>query len=140
MGLTLLAHAKMPLTFWLEAFSTATILINSIRSPVLQQVSPFEKLYQKKPDYTYLKTFGCSCYSYLRYYSSQKLNYHSTKCVFIGYSDIHKGYKCFNSSGQIYISCHVISNETEYPFSILFPSTKTSKLTHSSSYTLPLSI
>lgn len=116
-----------------RSFLNSTILINSLPSLVLQ-VSQFENLYQRKPKYTYLKAFSCSSYPYLRYYSSHKLNYHPTKCVFIGYSDMHKDYKCFNRNGQTYITRHVIFDETKYPFSI-----KT-KSTYSSSSTLPLCI
>lgn len=38
------------------------------------------------------------------------------KCVFLGYSESHKGYQCLSSSGRIYISRDVIFNENEFPF------------------------
>ncbi|TXG72186.1 hypothetical protein EZV62_000765 [Acer yangbiense] len=59
-GLTLLAHAKMPLKFWHEAFSTAVFLINNMPIATFKFTSPFEKLYHKKPNYTFFKTFGSS--------------------------------------------------------------------------------
>ena len=41
---------------------------------------------------------------------------------FLGYSPLHKGYKCLNvNSGHVYISRDVVSDETLFPFSKLHP-------------------
>jgi histone deacetylase 1/2 len=40
-GLTLLAHASMPLKFWDEAFITDVFLINRLASKVIDQETPF---------------------------------------------------------------------------------------------------
>lgn len=42
----------------------------------------------------------------------------------IGYSPLHKGYKCLDSTGKICIAQHVKFNESEFPFSELFPLNK----------------
>jgi hypothetical protein len=60
-GLALLAHASMPLKFWDEAFLTAVFLINRLPTPVLAHESPVERLFGSKPDYCFLKVFGCAC-------------------------------------------------------------------------------
>ncbi|KAL5753703.1 hypothetical protein ACOSP7_021923 [Xanthoceras sorbifolium] len=119
-GLTLLAHAHMPLNFWSKAFHTAVMLINNLPTPLLQFKMLYELLYRKKPNYQFLKAFGCACYPYLRLYSKHKFNFHTFKCVFIGYSIHHKGYKCLQPSGRIYLSRHVIFNEFDFPFKHLF--------------------
>lgn len=49
MGLTLLAQATMPLTFWLDAFSTAIYIINRLPTPVLNNLSPYKKAFMKEP-------------------------------------------------------------------------------------------
>ncbi|KAH9769651.1 retrovirus-related pol polyprotein from transposon RE1 [Citrus sinensis] len=121
-GLTLLAQAKMPLSFWWESFHTASFLINRLPTPVLNNTSPYTKLYGRKPDYHFLKTFGCSCFPFLRPYSQHKFNFHTRKCLMIGYSPLHKGYKCLDSTGKTYIARHVKFNESEFPYSNLFPS------------------
>jgi histone deacetylase 1/2 len=58
-GLSLLAHAHMPLKFWDEAFLAATYLINRTPSKVINYETPLERLYQVKPDFSSLRVFGC---------------------------------------------------------------------------------
>src|SRR3954463_8199439 len=60
-GLSLLAHASMPLKYWDEAFIAATYLINHLPTKVLGDITPLEKLFHQKPDYSSLKIFGCAC-------------------------------------------------------------------------------
>ncbi|XP_047337181.1 cation/H(+) antiporter 15-like [Impatiens glandulifera] len=57
-GLTLLAHASMPLHYWSEAFETATYLINRLPTPTLHQRSPFETIFHSSPDYAHLIKTG----------------------------------------------------------------------------------
>lgn len=115
-GLTLLAQAQMPLHYWWEAFSTAVYLINRLPSQVTQNESPYSLIFHKEPDYKLLKPFGCACYPCLKPYNQHKLQFHTTRCVFLGYSNSHKGYKCLNSHGRTFISRHVIFNEDLFPF------------------------
>jgi histone deacetylase 1/2 len=45
-GLTLLAHASMPLQFWDEAFITVVFMINRLPSKVIGQETPFSLIWQ----------------------------------------------------------------------------------------------
>jgi histone deacetylase 1/2 len=47
MGLSLLAHASVPLKFWDEAVSTAVFIINRLPSKVIGDETPFEHLFGK---------------------------------------------------------------------------------------------
>ncbi|GAU17915.1 hypothetical protein TSUD_330400, partial [Trifolium subterraneum] len=141
-GLTLLAQAKMPLNYWWEAFSTAVYLINRLPSPVTHNESPYSLLHKKEPDYNSLKPFGCACYPCLKPYNKHKLQFHTTKCVFLGYSNSHKGYKCVNSHGRVFISRHVVFNEDHFPFHDGFLNTRVplKTLTGSPSSHFPLHV
>ena len=115
----------MPLKFWDEAFLTATHLINLLPSKVINYQTPFEKLFLEKPKYNSLHIFGCAVWPNLRPYNSRKLAFRSTRCVFLGYSSMHKGYKCLEpSTGRVYISRDVVFDESIFPFSELYPNAR----------------
>lgn len=110
----------MPLKFWDDAFSTVVYLINRLPTPILDWISPMEYLLKQKPNYSFLKTFGCLCFPCLRPYNDHKFQPRSTPSIFIGYSNVHKGYKCLSFTCRLYISRHVLFNETSFPFKTKF--------------------
>jgi hypothetical protein len=74
-------------------------------SPTLDNTTPLSRLLNITPDYSFLRTFGCACWPSLRKYNSRKLEFRSKMCVFLGYSPMHKGYKCLDrTTGRVYIS------------------------------------
>jgi len=121
-GLSLLAQASMPLKFWDEAFLAATYLINRTPSRVIDFSTPLYRLFHDKPNYSFLRIFGCACWPNLRPYNKHKLQFRSKQCAFLGYSNLHKGYKCLDiSTGRVYISRDVVFDESIFPFSNLHP-------------------
>jgi hypothetical protein len=95
--------------------------------------TPFELLFKELPDYTFFIVFGCACWPHLRLYNNRKLEFHSKKCVFLGYSALHKGYKCLHiPSNRIYIYRDVVFDENMFPFSNmpLSPSAPPKNSTH----------
>jgi len=117
-GLTLLATASTPLSFWDSAFETVVYLINQLPSKVTKQKSPFANLFQISPDYKLLKIYGCECWPFICPYNSTKLAFRSQSCVFIGYSKNHLGYKCLHiPSSRFYNARHEVFNEQNFPFS-----------------------
>lgn len=102
--------------YWNDAFYTSVYLINRMPIIILKDISPYEKLRHIKPNYDFLKTFGCLCFPYLRPYNRHKLSLRSSPCTFLGYANNQKGYKCLDNKGRIYISRHVVFNEHIFPF------------------------
>ena len=88
----LLFQAKLPKTFWGLAAAHAVFLINRISSPLLNNKSPYELLYQAKPDLTSLKVFGCLSYCSTLTSQRSKFDLRSHKCVFVGYKTGTKGF------------------------------------------------
>jgi hypothetical protein len=120
MGLVLLAHASMPLKYWDEAFLAVVYLINRTPTKLLSYDTPLHHLLGATPDYSNFRVFGCVSWPNLRPYNSHKLHLRSTRCVFFGYSNMHKGFKCLDvSTGHIYISRDVIFDEFVFPFASL---------------------
>ena len=122
LGLSLLAQAQFPFKFWFDVFVSVVFLINCLPTQTLNHKSPFECLFQKVPDYTFLKVFGCACYPFLGLYNTHKLQFRTSKCLFLGYSPAHKGYRCLHPSGRLYIAKTVHFDEYEFPYHSLFSS------------------
>lgn len=88
-------------------------------SRTTNNLTPITRLLKLKPDYSFLRTFGCACWPNLRKYNSRKLKFRSKMCTFLGYSSIHKGYKCLDrTTGRVYISRDVVFDESRFPFAI----------------------
>ncbi|KAH0773730.1 hypothetical protein KY290_010867 [Solanum tuberosum] len=114
-SLKLLFHAKLPQFLWVEAFLTIAFLINRMPSLVLKNGIPFVKLFSASPDYNSLKVFGCKCYPYLK--GKTKFSPKTYPCIFIGYSSLHKGYRCYHpQTRRVYVSRHVIFDELALPY------------------------
>ncbi|PKU70985.1 Retrovirus-related Pol polyprotein from transposon TNT 1-94 [Dendrobium catenatum] len=112
----LLHESHLPNRFWAEALSTAHYLINLLPSKPINLHSPYQRLHGQTPTYTHLRVFGCLCFPWLKPYTTSKLSPRSTPCTFLGYSPLHKGYKCFDpQTDKMYISRHVIFHETIFP-------------------------
>lgn len=61
-------------------------------SLVLDHKSLLEVLFVVKPNYEFLKTFGCKCFSLTKKFNQHKFAFKSKPCMFIGYNLCHKGY------------------------------------------------
>jgi hypothetical protein len=92
-------------------------LINWLPTPLLKNISHFEKLFSWSPNYNFLKKFGCVCFPNLRPFNSHKCSFRSKQCFFLGYRSYHKGYKGYHhESGHMYISRDVVFHESVFPF------------------------
>ncbi|CAN1245557.1 Retrovirus-related Pol polyprotein from transposon RE1 [Linum grandiflorum] len=111
----LLLESKVPATFWQEAVHTVIYLINRQITPTLNDVSPLYALYSRQPAYDRLRIFGCVCFVLLPPQERTKLTTKTARCVFLGYSDNHKGYMCYDPAlRRMRIAYHVLFLEDLY--------------------------
>ena len=82
----MLCHASLPTRYWAEAVGTATYLRNRVvTSAIKEGKTPYEKWYERKPDVSHLRVFGCVAYAHVPDCSRQKLDKKADKLRFIGY-------------------------------------------------------
>jgi hypothetical protein len=100
----LLFQVSLPASYWVEALHTVTHLLNRLPSKEVSHPTP------------YFALFGCACYPNTSATAPHKLSPRSTRCLFLGYSSDHKGYRCLDlASHRIIISCHVVFDEDVFP-------------------------
>ncbi|KAG7593481.1 Reverse transcriptase RNA-dependent DNA polymerase [Arabidopsis thaliana x Arabidopsis arenosa] len=119
LGMSMLYHSQLPQQLWVDALFTANFLSNLLPTTIHDKLqSPYEVLNGISPVYTALRVFGCACYPYLRPYTENKFDPKSLLCVFLGYTEKYKGYRCLHPpTGRVYISRHVLFDETRFPYS-----------------------
>jgi hypothetical protein len=73
-------------------------------------------LFGSAPSYEHLRIFSCACYPNITATTPYKLAPRSTRCVFLGYSADHKGYRCLDLSiNRLIVSRHVVFDEDSFP-------------------------
>lgn len=123
-----------------HSFTTFVYLINRFPTSTSPKfTSPFHSLNNKLPDYTSLKTFGCSCFPHVRPYNKNKLHLRSIECVYLDIFTSHKGFKCLSKEGRVYISKDVVFNETHFSYSSFIQSpSRITKVGHLKFMPLPI--
>jgi hypothetical protein len=96
LGMTILFHSGTLLFLWVEAFTTVVYLINRLSSSTLNSDTPYFILHGKHPIYSSLCIFCWRCFPYTWDTRQNKFDLKSVPCIFVGYSDQHKGYKWFH--------------------------------------------
>ena len=119
----LLFHGQVPKTYWGEAVLTATYMTNRIPSRTLDHKTPMEVLSQFYPHFHTSngltpRVFGCTSFVHIHHHQRGKLDPCAIKCVFLGYSQTQKGYKCYHPpSKKFYFSADVTFAENKPYFS-----------------------
>jgi hypothetical protein len=83
---------------------------------MIQTACPHMALFGSPPSYEHLRVFGCTRYPNTSSTTPHKLSPRSTRCVFLGYSSDHKGYRCLDlSTNRLIVSRHVVFDEASFP-------------------------
>uniref|UniRef100_A0A2N9HAT1 Reverse transcriptase Ty1/copia-type domain-containing protein n=1 Tax=Fagus sylvatica TaxID=28930 RepID=A0A2N9HAT1_FAGSY len=111
--------ASTPVSFWGEAALTAVYIINRYSSPIVQNTTPYERLFDTIPNYSLLKVFGCVCFVLLQPHERTKLQPRSQLCCFLGYGLEEKGYRCYDPvAKRLRVSRHVVFWEHKMFYSL----------------------
>ncbi|CAH9055335.1 unnamed protein product [Cuscuta epithymum] len=114
----LLFQMNVPKHFWADAVSTACFLINRMPSTVLDGKTPYQCLFPNNELFPIPpKIFGCTCFVRNVNPHLTKLDPKSLKCIFLGYSRVQKGYRCFCPSTGRYIVSIDVSFYENTPYS-----------------------
>ena len=112
---------NVPKHFWTDTVSTTCFLINRMPLSVLNWAIPYHQLF---PNYLFPidpKVFECTCFVQDVCPKVSKLDPKSLKCIFVGYSGVQKGYRCYCPTLRRYfVSTDVTFFETT-PFSLSSP-------------------
>ncbi len=108
---SMLIEARLGDQFWAEAVSTSNYLKNILPSKSLNDATPFELFFNKKPKYELLRVWGCESFVKIQKPKS-KLHARSKKMLFMGYDGEYSGYR-FWDGNRIIMSRDAIFNENE---------------------------
>ncbi|XP_061343024.1 uncharacterized protein LOC133289168 [Gastrolobium bilobum] len=109
---------NLPKTYWGEAVVSAAYLINRTPSSALHFKTPQQTLesYFSIPHISNLepRVFGCTVYVHIPKVLRKKLDPCAKKCVFVGYSNVQKGYRCYDPVlHKMHVSMDVSFQELE---------------------------
>ena len=93
----LLLHHKVPQRFGENAILAAWYLINHIPSSVLHDQIPHSIIFPNQPLFCLPHhVFGCICFVHILTSGQDKLSAKATKCVFLDYSRLQRGYRYYS--------------------------------------------
>ncbi|RVX17918.1 Retrovirus-related Pol polyprotein from transposon TNT 1-94 [Vitis vinifera] len=120
---TLLLHSHVPFRFWGDAVLTACYLINRMPSSVLHDQIPHSLLFPDQPLYFLPpRVFGCTCFVHILTPGQDKLSAKAMKCLFLGYSRLQKGYRCYSlETHRYFISADVYHRRPRVVAPLPFP-------------------
>ena len=113
---SMIAHAGLPKQIWAEAIATAAYLGNRTPTKALTNgTTPYEKWFEREPDASKLKAFGCIAYACIPEIQRAKLDDRAVKLRFVGYGLETKGYRLLDEeTKRIYIRRDVTFNEVDF--------------------------
>ena len=99
----MLHDAGLPKSLWAEAYRTATYVRNRTPTKALDGRTPYEMLYDVKPDLADLRAFGAPCAIVNPSEKLRKLDDRASMCVFVGYKYGGGGYRVWDPKKSIVV-------------------------------------
>ncbi|XP_073816655.1 ecdysteroid phosphate phosphatase isoform X1 [Musca autumnalis] len=96
MARCLLLDSGLPQSIWSEALNTSVYIRNRCPTKVLQNKTPYECWYGRKPSVAHLRTFGCDVVALNKRKGKSKLLPKGEQLTFVGYAHQTKGYRLYN--------------------------------------------
>ena len=107
----LLLQMHVPKHFWVDVVSTACFLINRMPYSILNLDTTFQTLFPHKSLFPIEPhVFTCTCFVQDVCPHVSKLDPKSLKCIFLDYSLVQKGYKCYCPS----LHRHLVSTDVTF--------------------------
>ena len=92
-------------------------------SSLLHDQIPHSLLFPNQPLYLLPpRVFGCTCFFHILTLGQDKLSVKATKCIFLGYSRLQKGYRCYSPQTHRYFISADVTFFEDSPFSSSFES------------------
>lgn len=105
---TMLTESGMPREYWDEAIMNANYTLNRVLSKD-DPKTPYEKLFETKPNFANFKEFGVSAYVMIPQQKRKKLDHKAEKLAFLGYDGWSKAYRLANvNQRKIIVSRDVV--------------------------------
>ena len=102
---TLFLHHKVPQRFWGDAILVACYLINRMSSSVLYDQMPHSVLIFNQSLFCLPpRVSGCVFFIHILTPGQDKLLAKATKCIFLGYSRLKRGYRCYSPNINHYFT------------------------------------
>jgi hypothetical protein len=102
----LMTFKQVDQRLWGEACRSAVYLINRTPHRNTEQKTPYERLFNKKPDISHLRVFGSVAYAHIpKEHRDGKFGGHRRMGIFVGYPDGTKAWKFFDpESSKLFVA------------------------------------
>nr|GEU42901.1 zinc finger, CCHC-type [Tanacetum cinerariifolium] len=91
---------KLPLTFWAKAVKHAIYILNRVPTRAQVDKTPYEALYNRKPNLENLKIFGCIAYAKITIPYLKKLDDRSIPMIYLGVEEGSKACRLYDLKGK----------------------------------------
>ena len=113
-ALSMILHAGVSKGYWAEAVCTAAYVRNRVITTSTGK-TPYERWYDKKPDVSHMRVFGCAAYAHVPEVDRTKFDPKAIKMRFVGYCLTRKAYRLYDEQKRkLFFRRDVRFNESDF--------------------------